>query len=232
MLTRSSIGAILVAALVALPGVASAEPPKDKPDKPGEKLDRPGKPGEPGKLGKVGKPGEPPPPVPARPGDVGKPGEPSALSPRMEARGHIGKPAPSAKEALKALRDGEADLPKAKDEARKAERDEIVKRLKAAKQAMPPAALKAEMTRHARRMAWLTRFTELGEKDPKVIARVEALAGKELARHARWMERHLAADGSTAAAPPPPAPATPPPATAGAPPATGNPPTPAASGGK
>lgn len=102
-----------------------------------------------------------------------------------------------------------ADVARARAESRRGEKERIKARMRGhAGHAMPVAALREEMRRHARRMARLSRVREVADSlrnpDADTIARADKLIDREQERHERWMGKHVGA-GEAAAAPAAPA---------------------------
>jgi hypothetical protein len=91
------------------------------------------------------------------------------------------------------------DLAKARKEAREAEKKWLVSN----NYSIPHAQLKAESSRHARRIARLRRIRAVAEaaKDEAAVQRVDGLLSKEKDRHEQWAKHHAQKAASDAAAP-------------------------------
>jgi hypothetical protein len=97
-----------------------------------------------------------------------------------------------ARKHAKEVIEGRKDLPKARRDARTAEKERIKDHAKKSGKAVPKAALKNELERHARRMARLARLSEVADKaqDTEAMDRIDKLTVHELARHDKWMDGH------------------------------------------
>jgi hypothetical protein len=84
------------------------------------------------------------------------------------------------------------DLNAARRKARDAAKKRVKNRLAHVKKNVNKAALTAELRRHARIIARLSRAREVAEKaeDQDAMDRIDGLTAKENARHNRWLDNH------------------------------------------
>jgi hypothetical protein len=136
-------------------------------------------------------------------------GAPAAMPPGMLKASEQGQAqGGEAVEAARAIVQARGDVMRARAEARRGKKEQLMARLRAhAGHEMPMAAMREELRRHARRMARLARVRELAEtaKDADSTARADKLIAREAERHERWMAKM----GTPAAPGAPAAPAAP-----------------------
>jgi len=137
-----------------------------------------------------------------KPEAMGKKGE--AMPAQAQGAEHGGmRHGKAAAEMARGLVHARADLARARVEARRGERERLREHMSKGGHAMPMAALREEMRRHARRIARLARVREMAEthKDADSLPRVDKLIDRENERHERWMGKHGSAPAQEGATP-------------------------------